>query len=42
MMPHPDADSSVLSFLARALDDHRNGWSIGTFGAIGRVRVQPG
>jgi hypothetical protein len=29
------------SFLAHAVDDHRNGWSIGTFGAIGEFVRDP-
>ena len=29
------------SFLAHAADDHRNGWSIGTFGAIGEFVRDP-
>jgi hypothetical protein len=29
------------SFLAQAVDDHRNGWSIGTFGAIGEFVRDP-
>jgi hypothetical protein len=29
------------SFLAHAVDDHRNGWSIGTFGAIGEFARDP-
>jgi hypothetical protein len=33
--------SGVNEFLARALDDYRNGWSIGTFGVIGEFVFGP-
>jgi hypothetical protein len=30
-----DTPSDIIRFLAGAIEDHRNAWSIGTFGAIG-------
>jgi len=34
-MSGSNADSSVARFLAQAVGDHRNGWSMGNFGVIG-------
>jgi hypothetical protein len=35
------ASQDLGSFLAHAVGDHRNGWSIGTFGAIGEFVRDP-
>ena len=36
-----DTPSDIIRFLAGAIEDHRNAWSIGTFGAVGEFAWDP-